>query len=111
MNLFVPLKYKDAQGKVKNYTATDLKYDLRTKALRYAEPQGDASDRASLFALALTDSSGHISAEEVLHIRTYRHLFGDCEIHIEVDQPDGSPTTYLIRKSNSTAFPAGKIRR
>ena len=61
--------------------------------------EGDASARSAVFSLAATldDAKTPLSAEELIHIKSYRELYGDSEIHIEVER-EGSTETFLIRK-------------
>jgi hypothetical protein len=92
--------YANNTGQQVPYRLADLKYDLNQKYLAsVVVSEGDASARSAVFSLAATldDAKTPLSAEELIHIKSYRELYGDSEIHIEVER-EGSTETFLIRK-------------
>jgi hypothetical protein len=92
--------YANNKGQQVPYRLADLKYDLRQKCLAsVVVSEGDASARSAVFSLAATldDAKTPLSAEELIHIKSYLELYGDSEIHIEVEREGSTeslPRTY-----------------
>ena len=101
------MQYKDSKGFFKAYTKTDLKYDVGKQFLTMVSSpagNGGAGNAAATFALAISDSRGVLSAEEIMHIKMFRHVYGqDAEIHIE-DEQNGD--TFSITQTGFNTFPA-----